>query len=395
MNFRHLTLLILLISGALLIHCSSEPTPDVEKPDINMEGLTIEEGDSDKDIFLTLTMSGPVGDTVIVFVSTVDGTATGGEDFEILETFPVLFTPGDMRVELQITILGELDFEEDEEFQLSLFGATGADLLVEAVTIVLTNDDIDTSLSIPATGYTTPESYEGMTLLWQDEFSGDALGSDWTAELGGGGWGNNELQYYRKENTSLVEGNLVIEARKESFGGRSYTSSRLITKGKFDFTYGRVDVRAALPYGQGIWPAIWMLGANISQVGWPSCGEIDIMEMIGGSNRERTTHGTLHWSNASGQHAYQGGSYNLSSGIFADEFHVFTMIWDSDKVEWYVDDVYFHTQGTADATMAEFDLPHFLILNVAVGGNWPGSPNDATVFPQRMIVDYVRVFQNN
>ncbi len=247
--------------------------------------------------------------------------------------------------------------------------------------------------SAPLGGYETPTSYPGYTLAWNDEFSGAALNtSDWTYELGGGGWGNNEWQYYRAENTSVANGYLTIEARQENFGGRNYTSSRLITKDKQSFRYGRIDIRAVLPEGQGIWPALWMLGSNISTVGWPRSGEIDIVEMVGGSGREDTVHGTGHWDN-NGSNASYGGDYTLNSGTFADEFHVFTIEWDSSVIRWFVDDVQYHALSITSAGLSEFREEFFFIFNIAVGGNWPGYPDGSTVFPQRMLVDYVRVFE--
>ncbi|EMR00682.1 family 16 glycosylhydrolase [Cesiribacter andamanensis] len=248
---------------------------------------------------------------------------------------------------------------------------------------------------IPTTGYTTPESYEGMQLVWQDEFSGSQLnGANWTFETGtgAGGWGNNELQYYRQENTAVRDGYLIITAKQEAFGGRQYTSSRIKTQGKQEFQYGRIDIRAVLPQGQGIWPALWMLGANFPTVGWPESGEIDIMEMIGGAGRENTVHGTIHWSNA-GNYATFGRSYRLQEGTFADEFHVFSLVWDAGRLRWLVDDVQFNEVDITPAELSEFQQKFFLIFNVAVGGNWPGNPDANTSFPQRMVVDYVRVFQ--
>jgi beta-glucanase (GH16 family) len=174
--------------------------------------------------------------------------------------------------------------------------------------------------------------------------------------------------------------------------GAAYTSSRMITKGKQSFLYGRVDIRAKLPYGQGIWPALWMLGENFSSVGWPKCGEIDIMEMIGGSNRENTVHGTLHWD-LDNAHASAGGSTSLVGETFSEKFHVFSILWNENEVSWLVDNKVYHTIDITPAHMSEFHKKHFFIFNVAVGGNWPGYPNATTEFPQRMKVDYIRVFQ--
>ena len=251
----------------------------------------------------------------------------------------------------------------------------------------------------PNAGYTSPDSYDGYAQVWADEFSGATLSSDWTFELGDGcpdlcGWGNQELEFYKKENTSLQDGNLVITAKRENAGSRNYTSSRLITKGKRFFTYGRVDIRAKLPKGQGIWPALWMLGENISEVGWPKCGEIDIMELVGGSaeNRDGTIHGTVHWDNA-GNNANYGGKTSLPFGIFNDEYHVFSIIWDAEKIVWLLDNVQYNVIDIRPVELNEFQKPHFFIFNVAVGGIWPGIPDASTVFPQEMKVDYIRVFQ--
>ena len=250
------------------------------------------------------------------------------------------------------------------------------------------------SSGISNVGYTTPLSYPNYSLVWQDEFNGSSLSSDWIYEIGTGswGWGNNELQYYRQDNASVENGYLIITAKQQNFGGSNYTSSRLKTQGRQFFTYGRIDIRAKLPYGKGIWPALWMLGETFSSVGLPSCGEIDIMEMIGGNGyNDRTVHGTVHW-NENG-HAMYGGSNSLPSGRFHDEFHVFSIIWDQNYIRWLRDDIQYHTINISGSNLSAFQENFFFIFNVAVGGNWPGSPDNTTVFPQRMVVDYVRVFQ--
>ena len=260
------------------------------------------------------------------------------------------------------------------------------------------DNDSPTKSTIPTTGYITPTTYSGLTSVWSDEFSGTSLDEKfWNYELGDGcpnncGWGNSELQFYKKENTSVKDGYLVIQAKTETFGNRNYTSSRLTTQNKVNLKYGRVDIRAALPKGQGLWPALWMLGSNINTVGWPKCGEIDIMEMIGGSGKDNTTYGTVHWDN-NGSHAQYGGNTKLASGIFNDEFHVFSIVWDAKKIIWYLDDKKFHEIDTTPAGLSEFQEEYFFIFNVAVGGLWPGNPDGSTAFPQQMIVDYIRVFQ--
>ena len=232
-------------------------------------------------------------------------------------------------------------------------------------------------------------------LVWSDEFNGTTLDENsWTKEVGGGGWGNNELQYYtnREVNSFLENGNLVIQAVAETYGGREYTSARIKSQDKRFFKYGKIEAGIKLPYGQGLWPAFWMLGQNISTVGWPSCGEIDIMEMVGGSNGDNTSYGTAHWED-NGQHLQSGGSYTLNSGIFADDFHKFSIIWEYQTIRWYVDDNLFYTLSITPFDRTEFHKDFFIILNVAVGGNWPGPPGPSTVFPQRMEIDYVRVYK--
>jgi beta-glucanase (GH16 family) len=234
-----------------------------------------------------------------------------------------------------------------------------------------------------------------MTLIWQDEFEGDELDpNNWTHEIGNGvwGWGNNESQYYLENNTFTQDGHLVIEAREENYFGFDYTSSRIITKGKFDFQYGRVDIRAALPYGQGIWPALWMLGSSIDDEGWPACGEIDIMELLG--QEPNRVYGTAHWS-FNGQHTEFSGNIQLPSGDFNQRFHVFSIEWDENQIRWYMNDQQYHSLDITPADRTEFQEKFFFIFNIAVGGNWPGYPDETTTFPQRMIVDYIRVFQEN
>jgi beta-glucanase (GH16 family) len=252
----------------------------------------------------------------------------------------------------------------------------------------------------------SPEAYQGYSLIWSDEFSGNSLNTDdWTYEIGDGcpglcGWGNDELEYYRNENTTVANGLLTIEAREEFYGGKNYTSSRIKTEHKQFFKYGRIDIRAKMPQGQGLWPAVWMLGENISTVGWPASGEIDIMEMVGGNgsdgNNDSTTHGTIHWDAGDAgwdTRASEGDKKALSSGKLADDFHVFSIDWTSDSITWLLDGVSFHSEQTTSADRTEFHEDFFFIFNVAVGGRWPGDPDSSTQFPQQMQVDYVRVFQ--
>lgn len=242
------------------------------------------------------------------------------------------------------------------------------------------------------------------TLVWSDEFNGTSVDtSKWSFDIGTGvnGWGNSELQYYRSENATVSGGFLTIQAKKESYRGASYTSSRLITKGKHEFRYGRFEARVKLPKGQGIWPAFWTLGADIDSVGWPACGEIDILEMVGGGSggdssemRDDTVVSSLHYNLVDGSHMNNGNVYTLNTGIFADDFHIVSMIWDENYIYYFMDGVQYGAQEISGVDRYDqFHKNHFLLLNLAVGGVWPGYPDMYTTFPQNYIIDYVRVYQ--
>lgn len=294
---------------------------------------------------------------------------------------------------------GEASYQYSESgtFQVVVKAHASFEYFIEKeTTVTVTLDDPLPPLgAIPTTGYATPLNYPNYNLVWNDEFEGTSLSSDWAHEIGtgNGGWGNNELQYYRPENTEVRDGYLIIKAKKENYMGQSYTSSRIVTQGTQSFQYGRIDIRAALPFGKGLWPALWMLGDSFSSIGWPSCGEIDIMELVGGGpGKDNRVHGTVHWDN-NGTKADFGCSNILSEGIFAEEFHVFSIVWDANSITWYRDDIQYCAIDITPPALSEFQEPFFFIFNVAVGGDWPGSPNETTQFPQQMVVDYVRVFQ--
>lgn len=236
-------------------------------------------------------------------------------------------------------------------------------------------------------------------LVWSDEFTGAAGtpldGSKWGFDVGGDGWGNEQLEFNtdRVENASLDgDGNLAITARKESYQGNAYTSARIQTAGKFEQAYGRFEARIKLPRGQGIWPAFWMLGGNFGEVGWPTCGEIDIMEFRG--QVPRVVIGSLHGP------GYSGGD-PISDEVELDEdlpddFHVFAVEWDPSQIVWSVDGRVFHAARPSSVPAGGqwvYDHPFFLILNVAVGGRFVGSPDATTQFPAQMLVDYVRVYR--
>ena len=260
------------------------------------------------------------------------------------------------------------------------------------------------SLILPLfSGCSTDEKQTVVTfteLVMADEFDVDGTpdSSIWGYNIGTGqdGWGNNELQYYtdRTENVTVQNSVLIITAKKEDFEGSSYTSARLLTKGKFEQTYGRFEARIRLPWGQGLWPAFWLLGddSNGMEV-WPQIGEIDIMENVG--DEPTRIFGTVHGPGYSGGESISK-SYNLDNDRFDTGFHIFGIEWGPDYINFYVDDVLYN-QITPEDVPGEWVFnngPFHIILNMAVGGNLPGSPNNETVFPQTMLVDYVRVYKN-
>ena len=240
-------------------------------------------------------------------------------------------------------------------------------------------------------------------LIWDDEFNGPNGSSPdatkWVLESGGGGWGNEELEYYtpRPKNLRLENGNLVIEAAKEEFKGpdgvrRRYTSGRLTTQGKFSQVYGLFEARIQIPSGQGVWPAFWMLGDNFPIAGWPACGEIDIAENM--DVEKSKIRGSLHGPGYSATESVTS-RYTLSQGRFSDGFHIFAIEWEPQVIRYYADNELYATRTPADLPKGArwvYDHPFFIVLNLAVGGNLPASPDIATDFPQRMLVDYVRVY---
>jgi beta-glucanase (GH16 family) len=243
---------------------------------------------------------------------------------------------------------------------------------------------------------------EAWTLDWSDEFDGDTLdASNWNRQIVRAGRFNDEWQRYtdNRENSYVEDGKLVIQAIHEgdAHGMDEYTSARLNTANKQTWKYGKIAARIKLPYGQGIWPAFWMLGANIDENGgdtpWPQSGEIDILELYG-TEDDGVVEANLHYADESGEHAQMGAvAYELDEGIFADDFHIFELEWDENEIKWYVDGEQFASKSIASDELSEFHEEFFLLLNIAVGGTWAGRPDESTDFPQTMYVDWVRVYK--
>jgi beta-glucanase (GH16 family) len=235
---------------------------------------------------------------------------------------------------------------------------------------------------------------EGWKLSWHDEFDAKKIDTKtWTYDIGGGGWGNGEAEYYTDhlDNARLENGMLVIEARQEKYEDSYYTSARLKTKGLRETQYGRVEARIKVPAGQGLWPAFWMLGSNYDGSNWPACGEIDIMEYVG--KEPDLIMGTLHgpgYSAALGKSQWNRQKYNI-----ADDFHSYAIEWEDDQIRWYYDGAEYFKVSRSDLNGQKwvFDQPFFIILNLAMGGTLPGPIGLETKFPAQMFVDYVRIYQ--
>ena len=261
-----------------------------------------------------------------------------------------------------------------------------------SATLVPAPTPVPTVMPTPTAEWERP----GWVMAWHDEFDGTALNREnWTFDTGGGGWGNQEWEAYtdRQENVRVENGMLVIEAREEPelVKGRNYSSGRIKTQGLQSWKYGRIEARLKLPYGQGLWPAFWMLGDDFSKKGWPTAGEIDIMEHIG--REPDKLYATVHAPGYSGGDGV-GTSMTTSAESLKNDFHVYAIEWQENEIRWYFDDQEYFKLTPADVPDEWiFNHSFFILLNLAVGGRWPGYPNDGTQFPQFFYVDYVRVYQ--
>lgn len=386
--------------GALcltLVSCEACNEPDPELiPEIRWANdVTVFETASTTSLTFEVRLSGTSSKQVSVQFETVDGTAVAGEDY-VSTLGTVVFEPGEVNLTVEIPIIADDYLEQDELFSVTLSNPINAYIKIGEPTVTggIRNDD--SMINISDEGYQSAESYDGLSLTWSDEFNGDYINyNNWGYDLGNGsgGWGNNELETYTNSpsNSYLSDGRLIIKAEKT--GENSYSSARMKSVGLQEFQYGRIDVRAILPKGKGIWPAIWMLGANYPQMGWPACGEIDIMEFLG--HQAGTVHGTAHWGNSYSQWQHQGNNISIYPDHFDEQFHVFSIDWAPDEINYLMDDEVYFTINTAmmNGQNYPFNEAFFFILNIAVGGNWPGYPDETTSFPVFMAVDYIRVFQ--
>lgn len=376
----------LFLSVSALSVSSCDNTPEDPLTGFVFQEIVLQEGNGSTSSALVATIQGE--STTDISYSIREGSAKFGLDIKD-ESGTLALADG--KITIPNPVVGDDNLELSETFQIVL-EAEGKEFIYE---ITIEDDDPIGAVLEDQEGYYTPTEYPSMSLTWSEEFDGTELDTDtWTYELGNGcdknlcGWGNNELQEYTSDpkNIRVADGMLTIEAT-EIPGG--YNSARIITQDKVELTFGRMDIRAKMPKGQGLWPAIWMLGANIDDVSWPMCGEIDIMELVG--HTPAVTHGTVHYDNGSG-YKYTGGSRSLQSGDLSDQFHVYSLVWNKNEIIWYLDNIQFQKFTKTGSETFPFNDPFFFIMNVAVGGNWPGSPDGTTIFPQTMVVDYLRVF---
>jgi Glycosyl hydrolases family 16/Calx-beta domain len=387
------SLSLILFVLLFLVQCKKSETAPV--PVLSSSLISQAEGNGGTSSFIfNFSLSVASSETVTVTVKTVEGSAKAGEDFTAVDQL-LEFKPGETTKQLTVVVVADDIREGRDDFSITLTNAKGCTLQASSYQGLINNDD--TKIAITDAGYTSPLTYPGLTMTWSDEFSGAALNTgDWNYEIGDGcpncGWGNNELEYYTNgDNVYLQSGKLFIEARVEVIGGKGFTSSRITTKNKKFFKFGRIDIRAKVPIGQGIWPALWMMPQENKYGGWPSSGEIDMMELLG--HEPTKVYSTVHYGPGPGS---QNISRNkIAASPYSNEFHVYSMIWEQDKMQFLVDDVLFSTVNKPDigGNTYPFNETFFFIFNLAVGGNWPGSPDASTYFPQWLAVDYVRVFQ--
>lgn len=373
-------LFFLCFAAAILYGCDGQQATPISR--FNVDVSSFEEKDTDQTYTIVFTADAIASEDLSIAYELQEKSASFDDDF-IGQSGNLEIAAGTDQASIEIVIKGDTHLELEESFELLLYRETTINY-----SFSIKDNDTETTILEDNEGYYTPLEYPSMTRVWSDEFDGNSIDlNNWTHEVGDE-WFNNELQAYSADPiySSVSDGKLSITAREDN---GNYTSARMITQDKYEFQYGRIDIRAKLPKGQGIWPALWLLGANINDVSWPKCGEIDIMELVG--HEPNQTHGTAHYDNNG--HQYRGSGKTLDSGEFADKFHVFSVIWTKESLSWYLDGESFLTFKAEDLDGFPFNTPFFFIMNVAVGGDWPGNPDATTVFPQTMEVDYVRVFQ--
>jgi hypothetical protein len=334
--------MLAMFGSLLFLACKKEDNGNTDErtklPEASITNVTKERTAENNTFQFDVTLSTSTTSDVRINYTTVASTAKEGIDF--VATSGTLTIPaGATKRTIDVTVIGNPLRKANQVFGVNLEQPQNCTLKNAQGVGTIVNEN---SLYLPVdnAGYSTPTAYPGYRLAWADEFDGKMIKPNiWTHEQGNnGGWGNNELQNYtdRRQNSFVSEGNLVIEARAENLAGFPYTSARMITKRNKAFKFGRVDIRAKLPKTKGVWPALWMLGSNIDQVGWPACGEIDMMELVG--HEPSKVHQTVHYGASFASHQYKGSSYTLQGETFDEKFHVFSLEWEQDRIKMFVDD---------------------------------------------------------
>ncbi len=392
-------IMLLLIFGVFSCDKTEMRTPivTVEKPVFSINDTSIIEGDN-KYFEIKVKLSGKHPNSILIPYYTLSGLAEPFSDYEPIDG--ILEFVGTDSLEAQsifIEIKDDDIFEENEDFKI-VFTIDSSVIAADTIlSVSIIDDDIEfTDNDYP--GYVTKLHQEGWTLILNDEFSGNKLNKNHWYVQDRGNWYNEEVQYYSPQNLKIENGLLTFIAKKENYKGSSYTSARINSRDKMVFKYGKIEFRAKLPYSKGLWPALWLQGNELYQLGWPKRGEIDIMELKG--HIPNTISSTIHYADLSGNHKYPTSKkYTLPKGEFKDEFHVFTMKWDEYKLKFYVDDklynTIFHNNFHYYNNKNPFKYPFYVIMNVAVGGNFGGDPDATTVWPQTMDIDYVRIYKEN
>ena len=392
MQIKNIAFLLLLS----FLSCEKNTEPEVtQQPKVSISDSASFENASGSTLNFEISVSELSTESIDIAYTLVDGTAQAGEDFIALDGIATI-EAGNFSTNISVDIIDDDHKEVDEKLKVHITESAGIEIIDGIGTGLIRDND---AAIVSEEGYNTAKEHYGYSLAWEEDFEAETLDeSVYNFELGDGcpnlcGWGNGERQQYTalEKNIKIENSRLIITATEEGPG--AYGSARIQTKGKKEFKFGRIDIRARLPKGQGIWPAIWMLGSNIDQAGWPVCGEIDLMELIG--HKPKSSHGTAHWG-APGEtnSTYSTGVYTINED-FNETFHVFSLVWEFNEMVWYVDETFFHkvTIGNMQGKPYPFNQGFFFVFNVAVGGGWPGDPDETTVFPQHMEIDYVRVFQ--
>jgi beta-glucanase (GH16 family) len=379
---------------------STDTTLQDASPTISISNTSNAEGNSGTTAFnFSVKLSKATTIAVTASYSVTAGLAKEVLDYNIPSVTTINFAVGEIEKNITINIIGDDIKEGDEDFTVTLTSATGAKISAGSATGTIMNDD--TKVPFTNAGFSTPTSYPGKTLVWSDEFNGTALNTttNWSYDIGTGcpnlcGWGNNELQYYTNspDNVFLQDGSLIIESKKQSIGGKDYTSGRVKTDAKQSFKFGRIDIRAISPAGRGIWPALFMMPQNNVYGTWPNSGEIDLMEVKG--HDMKTAYQTVHFGPGPPS-TFISKTYTLTNQNFNDSFHVYSMDWKMDTMRLMIDNIEVNkvVRSNLGASTYPFNENFFFILCTAVGGNFPGAPDATSTYPQWLIVDYVRVFQ--